>query len=168
MNETRAHVFQISISAGGVPKTAIPSGRVTTLGIDGDAHHDIKHHGGPERALCLYSLEHIVALQQEGHPVFPGSTGENITTFGLDLASLLPGTRLRIGAEVLAEISSYTSPCRTIQRSFRDRNFNRMSQETHPGWSRMYARVLTEGEITTGDEIILIAAGTAAHQSERQ
>ena len=36
-------------------------------------------HGGPERALCLFSLERILELQAEGHPIFPGAAGENIT-----------------------------------------------------------------------------------------
>src|ERR1051325_7108870 len=86
--EQPARVFQINASSGGVPKLALSSALVNDLGILSDSHHDTKHHGGPDRAICLYSLEHIIALQQEGHPIFPGSVGENITTFGLELSSL--------------------------------------------------------------------------------
>jgi MOSC domain-containing protein YiiM len=42
---------------------------VTVLGLEGDGHHDSKHHGGAERAVCLYGLEQIQALQAEGHAI---------------------------------------------------------------------------------------------------
>lgn len=40
---------------GGVPKLPVAGARVTTFGIEGDAHRDTEHHGGPERAVCLYA-----------------------------------------------------------------------------------------------------------------
>ena len=52
-----AHIFQINRSDGGVPKGPIREGQVTSLGLEGDRHNDTVHHGGPERALCLYSDE---------------------------------------------------------------------------------------------------------------
>jgi MOSC domain-containing protein YiiM len=79
-----ARIVQISVSPGGVPKRAVSSARVTTLGLEGDVQRDREHHGGPERALCLFSQERIRALQAEGHPVTPGSIGENVTLEGLD------------------------------------------------------------------------------------
>ena len=54
-----ARIAQISRSGGGVPKRAIASARVTTLGLDGDVQRNRKLHGGPERALCLFSLERV-------------------------------------------------------------------------------------------------------------
>ena len=50
--------------------------------------------GGPLAALCLYSLEVIQALQAEGHSIFPGSVGENITLSHLDWSRVTPGVRL--------------------------------------------------------------------------
>ena len=79
-----ARVAQISVSAGGVPKRAVPAARVTTLGLEGDVQRNRKLHGGLERALCLFSLERIRALRAEGHPIQPGSIGENLTLEGLD------------------------------------------------------------------------------------
>jgi MOSC domain-containing protein YiiM len=79
-----SRIVQISLSPGGVPKRAVPSARVTTLGLEGDVQRDREHHGGPERAFCLFSQERIRALQAEGHPVTPGSIGENVTLEGLD------------------------------------------------------------------------------------
>ena len=48
-------------------------------GLEGDRHRNRKLHGGPDRALCLFSLERIEALQAEGHPIEPGTLGENLT-----------------------------------------------------------------------------------------
>lgn len=149
----QAHIFQINRSDGGVPKWPVREGEVTPLGLEGDRHNDTAHHGGPERALCLYALERIVDLQAEGHPIYPGSTGENITVVGLDWAQVVPGTRLRLGEEVVIEITLYTTPCQKIAASFVEGQIQRMSQEAHPGCSRVYARVLSTGRIQVGDEV---------------
>ena len=151
-----AQVFQINLSDGGVPKRSVLSAEVTTTGLRGDRQLDIEHHGGPERALCLFSLEHIKALQAEGHPLFPGSIGENITVAGLDWGQMVPGARLAVGDQVVIEISSYTAPCRTIQSFFAGNAYGRVSQKSHPGWSRVYARVLVAGTIHAGDRITFV------------
>ena len=78
------HVHQISVSDGGVPKRPVFEARVTAQGVAGDRQRNVKVHGGPDRAVCLYSLELIEALKQEGHPIAPGSSGENFTLAGLD------------------------------------------------------------------------------------
>lgn len=150
---TTGHIFQINASPGGVPKLAQREADVTALGLSNDDHLHPAVHGGPERALCLYALERIIALQAEGHPVFPGSTGENITTANLDWSQVVPGVRLRLGDEVLVEVTRYTTPCANIVASFADGDSSHISQEKHPGWSRVYTRVLQTGRIRVGDRI---------------
>ncbi|RMF36983.1 MAG: MOSC domain-containing protein [Chloroflexi bacterium] len=152
----QGHIFQINISHGGVPKHPIREAEVTRLGIVGDHQNDTEHHGGPERALCLFSLERILALQAEGHPIFPGSTGENVTVVGLDWSQVTAGTRLRLGDEVLVEVTRHTTPCATIRDSFLGGDYSRLSQKRHPGWSRVYARVLQPGRIRIGDAVRLL------------
>jgi len=157
-------VVQVSISAGGVPKRAVPSARVTVDGLEGDAHRDREHHGGPERAVCLYALELIEALSGEGHPVTPGALGENLTVAGLDWSALVPDACLGVG-DVVLQITRYTSPCLNITTSFAGGDYSRISQKRRPGWSRVYARVLKGGEIRAGDEARLLSfaeAGAAA------
>lgn len=149
----RGRVVQINVSAGGVPKRPVPEGRITLLGIEGDSHRDAEHHGGPERALCLFALERIRALQAEGHPIEPGSTGENITVEGLDWAGVAPGRRLWLGDQVLIEVTRYTSPCLNIRASFTGGDYSRVSRKRHPGDSRVYARVLRAGAIRSGDPV---------------
>ena len=56
---------------------------------------------------------------------------------------------------------SYTTPCRLNGQWFKDGDSTRMSQETYPGWSRLYARVLVEGEIRAGDPVVLHESRTA-------
>lgn len=149
-------IHQLNSSQGGVPKTPVPDVFLTETGLESDKVRRPKFHGGPERALCLFSLERIRQLQQEGHPIFPGSVGENVTVEGLDWGGLAPGSRLALGDEVVVEISSYTSPCKTIRASFLDGRFKRISQKKHPGDSRLYARVLKTGRLAVGQTVRLV------------
>lgn len=152
-------VAQINVSPGGVPKLPVPAGEVTMAGLGGDRQRNLKFHGGPDRALCLWSLEVIELLQQEGHPIVPGSVGENFTLAGLDWASLAPGSQLYLGNQVRLEITDYAAPCRTIMGWFSDRRFSRISQRHHPGSSRLYARVLQGGMVKRGDRALVQAMG---------
>ncbi|PZV05483.1 MAG: MOSC domain-containing protein [Leptolyngbya sp.] len=153
-------IVQINISPGGVPKLPVPAAEVITAGLEGDRQRHLKFHGGPDRALCLWSLEVIESLQREGHPIAPGSVGENLTLAGLDWASLVPGSQLLLGDQVQVEITDYAAPCRTIMKGFSDRRFSRISQKHHPGSSRLYARVLRGGMVRPGDRaVVQVAAG---------
>lgn len=148
-------IFQLNTSPGGVPKLAIREAEVTALGITGDDHKFPNIHGGPERAVCLFSLERIQELQAEGHPIFPGAVGENITISGIDWNDVKPGQKLSLGEEVLVEITSYTTPCNSIPESFVAGEYQRISQKLHPGYSRVYARVLRQGRIKVGQPVRL-------------
>jgi MOSC domain-containing protein YiiM len=149
-------IFQLSRSGGGVPKLAVREALLTEGGLEGDRQRALRFHGGPWRALCLYSLERILELQSEGHPVFPGSVGENVTVTGLEWGGLAPGVRLALGGEALIELTGYTAPCKVIADSFANREFKRISQKTHPGDSRLYARVLQGGRLSVGDAVRLV------------
>jgi MOSC domain-containing protein YiiM len=155
---TRATIAQINVSPGGVPKLPVPSARVTELGLEGDAHRELEHHGGPERALCLFALEQIRALQAEGHSISPGTIGENLTVEGLDWERVTPGSRLEVGDAVVIEVTRYTSPCLTIKTSFRDGDYSRVSEKKHPGSSRVYTRVIKTGAIKQGDPVRLLGS----------
>ena len=154
-----ASVVHINVSDGGAPKRPILSAVIGTLGVEGDRQANTEQHGGPERALCLFSRERIEALQAEGHPISPGTAGENITISGLDWEEVEPGIRLRLGDSVLIEITRYTAPCTKIRANFADGDFNRINQKTHPGWSRAYARVLEGGPLLPGDAVELLPEG---------
>ena len=144
-----SNVFSINVARGGVPKRPAASAWISVHGVEGDGQRNRQLHGGPDRAVSLYSLELIEALRAEGHPVEPGSLAENLTLAGVDWSLMVPGVQVEVGP-VLLELTSYVHPCRNVSTSFINGEFARISQKVHPGWSRLYARVLEEGVVTPG------------------
>ena len=132
-------------TVGGVPKPSVEFIEVETLGIKDEIIRDKKHHGGADKAVCLLSQDVLQQLQDDGHPIAGGSTGENIL-IDVPYESLQPGVQLQFH-EVELEITMAASPCKTIGDSFIDQNFNAISDKKHSGRTRWYARVLVEGTI---------------------
>ena len=145
-------LVSINISKGGVPKLPRPACVITVNGLEGDRQRDLEYHGGPLRAVSLYSQDLIAALQAEGHPISAGTIGENLTLGGVSWSEMIPGARFDIG-EVRVELTDYAAPCNKISASFRDRRTGRVAEKAHPGWSRLYARVLKEGTVRVGDSV---------------
>ena len=145
-------LHSINVSAGGVPKLARRSAAVRARGVEGDRQRDLRHHGGPARAVCLYSLELIRALQAEGHSIEVGSIGENFTLSGVPWDRMVPGATLAVG-DVHLELTSYAAPCNNLVPYFAGGRFVRVAQKAHPGWSRLYARVVREGTVQVGDAV---------------
>ncbi len=151
-----ARVLQVNVSNGGVPKLPVYEVHVGTNGLEGDGFNHPKVHGGPERAVCLFSLELIQALQEEGHPIFPGSVGENLTVSGLDWPALEVGAVLEVG-EARLQLTQRVEPCSVIKGSFTDGAFKRIQPKRVPDQTRWYARVLEEGTVRPGDTIEVAA-----------
>lgn len=149
------HVHQINVSDGGVPKHPVLEAWVAMQGLGGDRQRNRRLHGGPDRAVCLFSLEVIQQLQDEGHSIDAGAAGENLTLAGVEWVLLRPGARLTVGPEIELQITSYTAPCSHNGRWFQDEDYSRISQKKHPGWSRVYAKVLREGMVRPGDEVTI-------------
>ena len=138
---------------GGVPKFPVSQVFLGKNNVEGDKQNDLQYHGGPTRAVCLFSMERILALQKEGHPIQPGTTGENLTIQGLDWELMKVGARFKIGP-VEIELTGPAPPCKTISESFNGEGFVRISEKKYPGWSRWYASVNKEGLISKNDEIL--------------
>ncbi len=130
------------------------------LGLVGDEVADPRYHGGPDKAVCVYSSAHREAwkelLQQE---LPPGAFGENLTVADLLESEVHIGDRFRLG-RALVEISQPRTPCRVL-----------VARLGHPAAKRImldgartgfYLRVLAEGEIRPGDELLRIH--TDAHR----
>ncbi|MEM7063081.1 MAG: MOSC domain-containing protein [Cyanobacteria bacterium P01_B01_bin.77] len=149
-------ITQINISDGGVPKLPIPKAQITPAGLIGDRQRNLKYHGGPDRAICLWSADIIQTLQNEGHPIEPGSAGENITVAGLLWNQIGPDTQLQLGDTVCLLITDYAPPCRHIGKFFSDRRYSRINQAHHPGTSRLYARVVSPGIISVGNSVQIL------------
>lgn len=147
------HVHQINVSDGGVPKRPVLEAVIAKTGLEGDRQRNREVHGGPDRAVCLFSLELLERLQAEGHPIDAGSSGENLTLAGLEWDLIGPGAVISVGPDVQLEVTSYTAPCRHNAPWFLDGDYQRISQKKNPGWSRLYAKVLREGVVRPGDAV---------------
>ena len=90
-------------------------------GVDGDAHmgETVRHRSRVRRDPSQPNLRQVHLIHAElhdelrgrGFAVRPGEMGENITTRGVDLLALPTGTRLRIGADAIVEITGLRNPC---------------------------------------------------------
>ena len=151
-----AEVHSINVSSGGVPKSKVESADIMKKGVEGDFNRFRDGRGGnTDRAVCIFSLELIQRLKDEGHPIEIGSTGENLTIRGVEWESLSEGTRLEIG-DVVLELSEPCAPCSKIGESFIGRRFDRVDHDQKYGWSRWLARVLREGRVTIGDSVNIV------------
>lgn len=153
---TRAGVVvSVNVSDGGLPKQPVERALVSADGVAGDRQRNLEHHGGAARALCVYSADLIDALRAEGHAIVVGAAGENLTVRGVPWAAMTVGTRFRAG-EVEAEVTGYANPCHHLRPYFANEAITRISQKVHPGWSRLYARVLRGGVVAAGSAFTLL------------
>ena len=141
----RGTLVQLNVSPGGMPKIAVPSAMVTRAGVAGDRQRNLKVHGGPDRAVCLYSVELYDVLREDGIDLQWGSIGENFTTHGLDLSGLSIGTRLRVG-QSLIEITEVRVPCRNLLQ------WDSRLLQIIRGRSGWMAKVIQEGLVREGDD----------------
>jgi MOSC domain-containing protein YiiM len=99
---------------------------VAGLGVEGDAHlgEKVQHRAhirkqGPDmpnlRQVHLIHEELFDELRAAGFEIQPGALGENVTTHGVDLLALPAGTRLKLGAEAVVEVTGLRNPCRQIE-----------------------------------------------------
>jgi MOSC domain-containing protein YiiM len=151
-------LLSVNTSPGGVPKEPIGRAQVNFRGVDRDRHTKPEPiHGTPDQAICLLAFEAIERIRADGHQSFPGAYGENLTVAGLEWGGLRRGDRLRIGdAGPLLELTDYATPCATQERWFLEGRTGRISARKHPEDARWYARVVEEGNVTTGDHMQLI------------
>ncbi len=117
---------------------------IENYGIEGDAHGDAETH----RQVSLLAMESIKKMQDMGLKVGIGDFAENLATEGIDLLSLPIGSRIKVGAEALLEITQHGKVCHTPCAIYYQAGMCIMPQEG------IFARVLHGGPVKTGDEII--------------
>jgi MOSC domain-containing protein YiiM len=139
-------LVQLNVSGGGMPKLPIREAMVTADGLPGDRQKNRKYHGGPDRAICIYSVELYDWLREEGIDLAWGSVGENFTTEGLELGRLEKGSRLRVG-ECTIEITNVRVPCASLKK------WDALLPEMIVGRSGWVARVIEPGLVRAEDSI---------------
>jgi MOSC domain-containing protein YiiM len=125
-------------------------------GLVGDQIFDTRHHGGDDQAIYAYAREDLDAWAAELGRDLPGGVfGENVTTGGLDVTGALIGERWRIGADVVLEVAIPRIPCGTFSHWMAEQGWQkRFTIRAAPG---AYLRVITAGEITAGDPIVVVS-----------
>ncbi len=120
-------------------------------GLENDAHGEDK-----TRQISLLAAESIEKIRQKGLPVNYGDFAENLTTQGLILHTLPLGTKLKIGSEVVLEVTQIGKSCLKPCAIYFTVGDCVMPKEG------IFARVLTEGVIATGDEIKILSQTTSS------
>lgn len=133
----------------GINKTPRP-GRIAVdeVGLKGDGIGNLKVHGGPSKAVYLYTEDDYRYWETAlGRPLSPGTFGENLTIAGLDLSDATLGERFTVGTTVIA-ITEPREPCATLGLRMGDPLFPKaFLQEGRTG---SYARVVTPGLVWAG------------------
>jgi ferredoxin-NADP reductase/MOSC domain-containing protein YiiM len=134
---------------------------VRRLNIDGDGQGDLAGHGGEQRAVFVYQIESYQYWQKQlGRDDFSyGQFGENFTIQGLADDQVCVGDRYRIGDAVF-EVTQPRVTCFRVGIRMNDPQMPALLVSHHrPGF---YFRVLTEGPVQAGQEIIKVASGPEA------
>jgi MOSC domain-containing protein YiiM len=136
------------------------------LGVEGDAHAGVtvKHRSRVAKDPTVPNLRQLHLMQAElfdelaaaGFNVAPAAMGENVTTRGIDLLALSTGTRLRLGADALVEVTGLRNPCRQIdafQPGLMQAVLGRAADGSLVRKAGVMAVVLAGGSIAAGDPV---------------
>lgn len=132
--------------------------RIGPAGLEGDAQADRRHHGGPEKALHHYSLDHAPAWRAElpAAPDLleaPGAFGENLSTRGFTESQVCVGDLWRAGTALL-QVSQARQPCWKLNARFGVPDMaQRVQASGRTGW---YSRVIETGTVAAGDSLVLV------------
>jgi ferredoxin-NADP reductase/MOSC domain-containing protein YiiM/ferredoxin len=143
----------------GVWKTPVDGPRmVRRLNIDGDGQGDLGGHGGENRAVLVYQMAsyHHWATELRRDDLTPGAFGENFTVDGLPDDEVCIGDRYQIGHAVFEVTQPRVTCYRVGMRIGEPRMAALLVSHRRPGF---YCRVLAEGEIEAGQEIVKISSG---------
>ncbi|WP_195575889.1 MOSC domain-containing protein [Paenibacillus sp. 1001270B_150601_E10] len=119
-----------------------------TLGFEGDGQADTKHHGGPDKAVCVYCQEHYNYWSSRFNQELPNAAfGENLTTSGLLETNIHIGDIFELG-EAVVQVTQPRQPCFKLAARYQLPEIPLWMQET--GYTGYYFRVLTPGNVQAG------------------
>lgn len=157
---------------------ALPSGiakvsvagrqKLNSNGFVGDEQGDLRHHGGPDKAVHHYPSEHYAAWRKEIGDLEllhePGAFGENLATRGLTESDVAIGDRFRFGTS-LVEVTQGRQPCFRLNLRFERPDMAvTMQNSGRTGW---YYRVIEPGMVARGDQFDLVERLSPAWTIER-
>ncbi|EUJ32049.1 MOSC domain-containing protein [Listeria floridensis FSL S10-1187] len=138
----------------GIEKQSVVAAKLTFDGFLGDGPFNMKYHGGPDRTVCVFPAEHYLYFEEKfGEKLLESAFGENITASGMLERDVAIGDIFQIGTAVI-QITEARNPCSTIAK------YNRMpelyQEVRRTGYTGFLCRTIREGEIKTGDSIVLL------------
>ena len=137
-------------------KQSIEEAYLTKDGFQGDGVADLKHHGGYDRAVCLYPYEHYLLWENEFNmPLSPSAFGENLTVTNLLEKDVHIGDIFRLG-EAVIQVTQGRIPCSTITK--RTNNPSLLKRMVQTGFTGYLCRVLEEGMVRKDSKITLISS----------
>jgi MOSC domain-containing protein YiiM len=127
---------------------------LTPTGFEGDVQADLRYHGGPDKAVCVYPTEHRPEWEElVGEQLPPGAFGENLSTAGLLESGVHVGDVMTAGTATV-QVSQPRGPCFKLAARWGKRRLPaRMAKEMRSGF---YLRVLKPGAVAAGDELRLV------------
>lgn len=138
----------------GIRKTPVSGPlRLGKTGFEGDGVGDTRYHGGPNKAVCVYSRNHYPYWEEVLGISMPASAfGENLTVAGLHEEEVCIGDIFGVGTAVV-QVSQPRQPCATLAARFgREDMVQLVKNSGHTGF---YLRVLEEGAVGQGDALVL-------------
>ncbi len=154
----KVHTWQRRFVRTGIFKEPVAGPvAVRSTNLDGDAQADLSVHGGPDKAVYAYPLDHYPAWQAFlSRDLAPGAFGENLTTEGLIEDEVHIGDEFRVGTARLV-VTQPRMPCYKLGLRFGDPSMVKTFLKVgRPG---IYFAVLEEGQVGPGDPIERLAEG---------
>ncbi|MFC7391438.1 MOSC domain-containing protein [Scopulibacillus cellulosilyticus] len=138
----------------GICKETVDEVFLSKEGFKGDGVADLKHHGGPDRAVCVYPYEHYSFWEEEFNVPFPSSSfGENLTVSNMLERDVCIGDIYQVGDAVI-QVTQGRIPCSTISKRMNLPSLlNRIVEEGYTGY---LCRVIKEGTIRYDSDIMLL------------
>jgi MOSC domain-containing protein YiiM len=122
-------------------------------GFAGDGVGDRRHHGGEDKAVCVYSLDHYPYWASTLSITMPvAAFGENLSVEGLQEADVCIGDIYRAGTAVM-QVSQPRQPCNTLAARYGRDDLVKLVVDS--GRTGFYFRVLTTGRVQAGDAVVL-------------
>lgn len=133
----------------GGAKRPVPRAVLRVSGFEGDGQADRRNHGGPDKAVCVYSAVHYPHWQRMlGRRLDPGAFSENLTVSGIREARVCVGDVFRAG-EAVVQVSTPRTPCDKVAGKNGEKQLSKWISGS--GYTGFYMRVLEEGLVQKGD-----------------
>ncbi|MCU5668662.1 MOSC domain-containing protein [Bacillus cereus] len=162
-----ANEYQLLSLNIGLPKEVIYGGKVVHTGINkkqvkepvylsfvkfnGDGQADLVHHGGVDKAVCVYTGDHYPYWEKElNQDLVYGAFGENITVSGMSEEDVCIGDTFELG-QAIVQVTQPRQPCFKLAKKYNIPKLPLYFQET--GYTGFYFRVLKEGWVSSVDTL---------------